>query len=109
MRRLLPIVMVAALAVTPAAQAKTRRCGQFAAAGGAVRRVYAIRGVTCATALRVAKQDAQSTAPAPWRCATVFSGRFAGHALAAKCGYGGGGPLLRRRHAFAVVQIAGNG
>ena len=103
------MMVLGTLALTPAAHAKARRCGEFAAAGGAVRRVYAIRGVTCRTALSVAKRDAQSTAPSPWRCATAFSGRYAGHPLAAKCGYGGGGPLLARRHAFAVVEIAGNG
>jgi len=109
MRRVLLVMVLGTLALTPAAHAKARRCGEFAAAGGAVRRVYAIRGVTCSTALHVAKRDAQSTAPSPWRCATAFSGRYAGHPLAAKCGYGGGGPLLARRHAFAVVEIAGNG
>lgn len=109
MPRVLLAIVLAMLAAAPAAEAKAQRCGDFSAAGGAVRRVYAIRGVTCRTALRVAKADARGTAPAPWRCATAFSGRYAGRPLAAKCGYGGGGSLLRRHHALAVVEVVANG
>lgn len=110
MRVLLPVVVLAALALAPSAQAKAHRCGEFSASGGTVLRVYAIRGVTCAKAISVAKQDARGTAPAPWRCATATSGTFAGKPVYARCGYGGGGPILKRDHAFVVVQkIAATG
>ena len=98
------VALGAALLVAPAAKAEATNCGTFSRPS-VVLRVYAIRGVSCATALRVAKRDAAGGAPAPWRCA-VSSGaeRYHGRPVYSKCGYGGGGSLLKRHHAFVVVQ-----
>ncbi len=96
--------LTATLLVAPAAEAKPTNCGTFSRPS-VVLRVYAIRGVSCATAVRVAKLDAAGSAPAPWRCSTSSgTEQYRGRPVYSKCGHGGGGPLLKRRHAFVVVQ-----
>ena len=98
------VALGAALLVAPAAKAEATNCGKFARPS-AVLQVYAIRGVSCRTAVRVAKLDAAGRAPAPWACATSFGGeRYRGRPVRSKCGHGGGGSILKRRHAFVVVQ-----
>jgi hypothetical protein len=87
-----------------------RSCGTLSAAGGDVLRVYALRGVPCRKALRVARVFASTpTAPAPWHCLTGTGQRYRSKAVSFACGYGSRGPVMKRRHALVAVQAHTSG
>lgn len=108
-------IVLALVVITPAGASPTpkpavRACGTLGAAGGDVLRVYALRGVTCGKALRVARVFSTTpTAPAPWHCLTGTGQRYRAKAVSFACGYGSRGPVMKRRHAFVAVQAHTSG
>lgn len=67
-------------------------------------RVYAIRGVSCATAIRVARAyDNSGRAPSPWRCGLAHNDL----PRLFSCGYpaGRGGGLQTAPHAFEALGV----
>jgi hypothetical protein len=86
-----------------ASTTSARSCGSLSAAADTVR-VYAIRGVTCRKAVSVARVALRTAPPKPWHCLTGTGQIYRGKPLSIACGYGSRGPVLRRAHAFAVVQ-----
>jgi hypothetical protein len=104
----LPLSAVASAGPMPARS--VRSCGTLSAAGGDVLRVYALRGVSCRRAERVARVFSSTpTAPAPWHCLTGTGQRYRGKAVSFACGYGSRGPVMKRRHAFVAVQAHTSG
>jgi hypothetical protein len=99
-----------ALAIAPTSQAAARSCGTLSAAGGDVLRVYALRGVDCKTAKRVARTfSATPTAPKPWHCLTGTGQSYRGKPVSLACGYGSRGPVMKRKHALVAVQAHTSG
>lgn len=97
--------LVATLWAPPHAAAQPRSCGTYQSDSVYPRaRVFAIRGVGCHRAHRVAKRfDHQGRAPGPWRC-------FLGHAgrRLFSCGHpppAGGGPITHARHALLARGV----
>jgi hypothetical protein len=86
-----------------------RTCGTISAAGGDVLRVYALRGVACKTATRVARVVSTSDAPSPWHCLTGIGQHYRGKPVSFACGYGSRGPVMKRVHAFVAVQAHTSG
>jgi hypothetical protein len=106
----LPVAAAAHAGAVPARLPVARTCATLSAAGGDVLRVYALRGVTCSTALRVSRAFSTTpTPPAPWRCLTGTGQRYHGQAISFACGYGSRGPVMRRAHAFVAVQAHTSG
>ena len=99
----LVIAGTALAAPVDASTTSARSCGSFSATADTVR-VYAIRGVTCRKAISVARVALRTTPPKPWHCLTGTGQTYRGKPLSIGCGYGSRGPVLRRAHAFAVVQ-----
>jgi hypothetical protein len=86
-----------------------RSCGTMGAGGGDVLRVYALRGVACKTAMRVARVVSTSDAPAPWHCLIGIGQHYRGKPVSFACGYGSRGPVMKRTHAFVAVQAHTSG
>ena len=99
------VTLAASVALSPSpAAAKPRACGKLVRPSLIVK-VIAIRGVSCRTARHVATIYATADAPKPWKCDIGTGQKYAGAEIAAMCGYGGHGSLLRRPHAFVTVQL----
>jgi hypothetical protein len=104
------LVLALAMSSAGGAASTVRSCGTMSAAGGDVLRVYALRGVTCRSAMHVARVfSATPTAPKPWRCLTGTGQRYRGKAVSFACGYGSHGPVMKRKHAFVAVQAHTSG
>lgn len=86
-----------------------RSCGTMASGGGDVLQVYALRGVACKTAMRVARVVSTSDAPAPWHCLTGIGQHYRGKPVSFACGYGSHGPVMKRAHGFVAVQAHTSG
>jgi hypothetical protein len=107
----LPALAVAAIgaASSPAGAAKAKEdCGTYRSTSIYDKgRVFAIRGVKCRKARKVAKKyDHESTAPGPWKCALAHG---KGKALFS-CGYGASSGNIRDwPHALVVKGVGGSG
>ena len=91
-----------AVALMPGTASARRSCGTIPSTSVYPRaRVIAIRGVSCATARRVARSyDNRGSAPSPWRCGLAHGDR----PRLFSCGYpAGGGSLTRSRHALEAI------
>ncbi len=96
------VVGLLAVALTPGTASARRSCGTIPSTSVYPRaRVIAIRGVSCATARRVARSyDNRGSAPSPWRCGLAHGDR----PRLFSCGYpAGGGSLTRSRHALEAI------
>lgn len=106
----LPLSSAGHAGAAPARLPVVRTCATLSAAGGDVLRVYALRGVSCGKAVRVARVfSTMPTPPAPWRCLTGTGQRYRGKAVSFACGYGSRGPVMKRAHAFVAVQAHTSG
>jgi len=106
----LALSVIGSAGAQPARVSSVRTCGTLSAAGGDVLRVYAVRGVTCRRALRVARVFATTpTPPSPWHCLTGTGQRYRGKAVSFACGYGSRGPVMKRAHAVVAVQAHTSG
>jgi hypothetical protein len=98
-------VLVTIVWAPPHAAAERRSCGTYASDSVyPLARVFAIRGVGCQKALRVAKQfDHKGHAPGPWQCFLGHGGR-----RLFSCGHpppAGGGPITHARHALLARGV----
>ena len=96
------LAAVAVALLIPEEASARRSCGTISSTSVYPRaRVVAIRGVSCATARRVARSfDNGGRAPSPWRCGLAHSDR----PRLFSCGYPArGGDLRRSRHALEAV------
>jgi hypothetical protein len=97
--------LAATLSAPPDAAADRRSCGTYSSDSIYPRaRVFAVRGVGCHRARRVAKRfDHKGEPPGPWKC-------FLGHAgrRLFSCGYPppeGGGPITAAQHALVARGV----
>ena len=94
-------------ATAPAASGAKTDCGTYDSASTFDRgQVFAIRGVNCRKARKVAKKyDHKGTAPRPWKCALAHGG---GKALFS-CGYGeSSGDIRDWPHALIAKGVNGS-
>jgi hypothetical protein len=93
-------------ATAPAASKAKTDCGTYSSTSTFDRaKVFAIRGVKCRKARKVAKKyDHRGTAPGPWKCALAHGG---GRALFS-CGYGeSSGDIRDWPHALIAKGVEG--